>query len=65
MDHQKRGLVPKGIWLDRNYNPVLLDYCPNSTVDRIENVLSKADWEIQKIMVGHYSELIGGFTDKV
>ena len=54
-EHQKRGLVPRGIRLERKYmyNPVLVDSHPKSTVERIEFVLSKADWEIHTIMVGH------------
>ena len=44
---------------------MLVDSCPKSTVEGIEFVLLKADWEIHKIMVGHYSELIITINNKL
>ena len=64
-EHQKRGLVPKRIRLERKYNPVLVDSQPRNTRKKIESVLSKADWEIHKIMVNHYRELIITINNKL
>ena len=59
------GLVPKGIQLERKYNPLLADSHPLSTRAKIGRILLKADWEIHKTTVNDYSELIITINNKL
>ena len=56
-DHHRQGTVPKGLQLERKFNPVTVDGYNTATKSQIEDILSKAERKIHKIMLDHHRKL--------
>ena len=52
--HQRQGITPKGVALERKYNLLQFDSLNKVSVDKIEDILSKAERKIHSIMIQHY-----------
>ena len=55
-DH-RQGTVPKGLQLERKFNSVKVDGYNTATKSQTEDILSKAEGKIHKIMLDHHRKL--------
>lgn len=56
-DHHRHGIVPKGLQLERKFNPLTVDGYKTATASQIEDILSQAERKIHRIMLDHHKKL--------
>ena len=50
--------VPKGLQLERKYNPITVDGVSTAIKLQIEDILSIAEGKIHKVMLNHHHKLV-------
>ena len=55
-DHRRQGIVPKGLQLERKFNPIIVDG-HTAIKSQIEDILANAERRIFKLMHDHHHKL--------